>query len=517
MSKRISRFLVLIIVFTLATAALPAKRSARVPAPQGASVASSAARNTAIVAATTEVLEETSEIRELPILRPVKSGAQSRTEIERMLIKNLDEEMTPAEMHATEVSLRKFGLAPSDFQYRPFIIKLLTEQVAGYYDPKVREFHLADWLELEGQKPVMAHELTHALQDQHFNLRRFEKWPPGDSDAELAAHALIEGDATLAMTIYMAKNPLVALAFSRSLTTGVATEQFNQAPRAMRESLIFPYMQGLEWATQLYRRGGWTMVSNAFTRLPLSSEQILHPEKYFNYERPIKVVLPDLTSLLNANTSATITKKSTGTVADSPAPGTAGILPASGRARPSSRRPTAKRPLSTRHQLPTAHRPLPTIGWHRIDSDVNGEWTYYLILDQFLNAPAESRRAAAGWAGDRYALYEGPKGQVFLAQLAVWDTENDAREFFDAYVKRTELRYLGATRQNSSDDSSDLEPETRNSKLETPNSEPETRNVYSWSTSEGEVVIELRGLRVVILEGVPEGVDANLFTRALWQ
>ncbi len=106
------------------------------------------------------------------------------------------------------------------FEYRPFIIKLLTEQVAGYYDAKGQEFHLAEWLELEGQKPVMAHELTHALQDQHFNLRRFEKWPHGDSDAELAAHALIEGDATLAMTIYMAKNPLVALAFSRSLTTG---------------------------------------------------------------------------------------------------------------------------------------------------------------------------------------------------------------------------------------------------------------------------------------------------------
>ena len=63
----------------------------------------------------------------------------------------------------------------------------------------------------------MAHELTHALQDQHFNLRRFEKWPKGDSDAELAAHALIEGDATLAMTLYMAKHPIVALAFIRSL------------------------------------------------------------------------------------------------------------------------------------------------------------------------------------------------------------------------------------------------------------------------------------------------------------
>src|SRR5258705_3174879 len=304
MSKRINRFPALLFVLALGIATLLVQHDASVSAQRG-NRAGSHARNAAIVTTTAEVLKETSEIRELTILRPVRSGAQSRSEIERMLIKNLNDQMTPAEMHATEVSLRKFGLAPADFDYRSFMIKLLTEQVAGYYDAKAQEFHLADWLELEGQKPVMAHELTHALQDQHFNLRRFEKWPHGDSDAELAAHALIEGDATLAMMIYMAKNPLVALAFSRSLTTGVATEQYDQAPRSMRESLIFPYLQGSEWATQLYRKGGWTMVSNAFSRLPLSTEQILHPEKYFSYERPIKIVLPDVTNLLNARSQPT--------------------------------------------------------------------------------------------------------------------------------------------------------------------------------------------------------------------
>jgi len=343
------------------------------------------------------------------------------------------------------------------------------EQVAGYYDPKMKEFHLADWLELEGQKPVMAHELTHALQDQHFNLRRFEKWPPGDSDAELAAHALVEGDATLAMTIYMAKNPLLALAFSRSLTTGVATEQYDQAPRAIRESLIFPYLHGSEWATQLYRRGGWTMVSNAFTQLPLSSEQILHPEKYFNYERPVKIQLPDFTSMLNENNQQSTI---------------------------SNQRPA----IGNRRSVRAAHRKPPTGPWRRIDSDVNGEWTYYLILDQFLNSVSESKRAAAGWAGDRYAIYEGPANQVFLVQVAAWDTENDAREFFNAYVKRTELRYQGAK-------SLDLD-ETRNSK-------PETRNSYSWQTSEGRVNIELDGSRVLILEGVPRGIAADLLLKAL--
>src|SRR4029453_14706758 len=116
---------------------------------QGSAAATSTARNAAIVATTQAVLKETSEIRELPILRPVKRGAQSRTEIERMVIRNLDEQTTPAEMHASEVSLRQLGLVPRDFEYRPFVVKLLTEQVAGYYDPKVQQFYLADWIELE--------------------------------------------------------------------------------------------------------------------------------------------------------------------------------------------------------------------------------------------------------------------------------------------------------------------------------------------------------------------------------
>jgi len=502
MSKRINRFMALLFLLALGIAALLAKHDVSVSA-QRANVVGSNARNAAIVTTTAEVLKETSEIRELSILRPVRSGGQSRSEIERMLIKNLNEQMTAAEMHATEVSLRKFGLAPADFDYRSFMIKLLTEQVAGYYDAKAQEFHLADWLELEGQKPVMAHELTHALQDQHFNLRRFEKWPHGDSDAELAAHALIEGDATLAMMVYMAKNPLVALAFGRSLTTGVATEQYDKAPRAMRESLIFPYLQGSEWATQLYRKGGWTMVSNAFTKLPLSTEQILHAEKYFNYERPIKIVLPDVTNVLNGRSeqSAPNNQQTTAAIQRTAAKGqrssgTAGVPPASRRARVSRVQTTP------RAQLPTANSPLPTAPWRRIESDVNGEWTYYLILDQFLGAPVESKRAAAGWAGDRYGLYEGPNGQVFLSQLTVWDTENDAREFFDAYVKRTELRYPGARRL----DSAGSQPETRNPKFDSGLS-------YSWQTSEGVVVIDVRGLRVTILEGVPEGVEPSTLMR----
>src|ERR1700754_1905571 len=292
MSKQINRGLALLILFCLCAASLTTRSHAQAGA-------AATAQNAAIISTTDAVLKETSELRELAILRAVKSGAQSRSDIERMIVKNLDTDTTPDEMHAAEVLLKEFGLAPQEFSYRPFLIKLLTEQVAGYYDPKAQEFYLADWIELEGQKPVMAHELTHALQDQHFNLKRFEKWPKGDSDAELAAHALIEGDATLAMTIYMSKNPLVALAFIRSLGgQEAASEQFRQAPRALRESLLFPYEEGSAWATQLYKRGGWEMVSQAFTKLPQSSEQILHADKYFAYEAPQKLALPDFKTVL---------------------------------------------------------------------------------------------------------------------------------------------------------------------------------------------------------------------------
>jgi len=426
MSKKISALALLTLLSLCAGSFLP-----RGHAQNGAP---GTAQNAAIVSTTAAVLKETSELRELAVLKTVKSGAQSRADIERMIIRNLDSDTTPAEMHAAEMVLRGFGLAPQSFEYRPFLIKLLKEQVAGYYDPKAQQFYLADWIDLDGQKPVMAHELTHALQDQHFNLKRFEKWPKGDSDAELAAHALIEGDATLAMTLYMAKNPMVALAFIRSLgSQGIATEQYNQAPRALRESLLFPYEEGLAWSTQVYKRGGWDAVSKAFTKLPQSSEQILHANKYFSYEVPLKVALPEFRTILGPS-------------------------------------------------------------WKRIDYDVNGEWGCYLILDEFLNNTTESKKAAAGWGGDRFALYEtGKPGEIFIAQLTAWDTPVDAKEFFDAYAQRTVKRYADAQELKTTGDRRE------------------------WQTSRGVVAMELRDSRVAIFEGIPSSTNANALLRAIWQ
>lgn len=423
-------------------------------APREPATTTAAARNAALIAATQEVLKETSELRQLAVIRPVQSSTQSRAEIERAVRRNVDEEISPADMHASEVVLKKLGLAPPDFQYRAFMIRLLTEQVAGYYEPKTRQFYLADWIDIDGQKPVMAHELVHALQDQHFNLRRFENWPKGDSDAEMAAHALIEGDATLSMALYVRNNLVRALSFMKSLgTNGITTEELDKAPRALRETMLFPYQEGMVWTSGVYKQGGWAAVSGAFKTLPQSTEQILHADKYFAREAPVKVTLPDITTLLNAG----------------------------------DRDAMKSVPSASAKQQ----------GWKRLSSDVNGEWSFYLILDQFLKSPAESRRAAAGWAGDRSAVYENAKGEVCYISLSVWDTENDAREFFDAYVKRTQLRFPAAATVADAQRSI-LDPRL-------------------FRTPEGTVIVQLLGSRVVVVEGAPNELEINAALKALRQ
>jgi hypothetical protein len=445
-ARRHLAWLTAISLLICALAVAPGQRAAS----QQSATTSSAARNAALVAATQDVLKETSDLRQLSILRAVQSSTQSRGEIERAVIKNLDEDTSSRDTHAAEVTMKKLGLAPADFHYRALMIRVLTEQVAGYYEPKTRQFHLADWIDVDGQRPVMAHELTHALQDQHFDLGRFEHWPKGDSDAELAAHALIEGDATLAMVLYITSNPMRALSFLKSLGgLGVETKELDQAPRVLRESLLFPYQEGLNWTRALYKQGGWAEVSQAFSALPQSTEQILHPEKYLAHEAPVKVTLPDITSLLNGR---------------------------------SLRSAAAASKLQSRPS------------WKRLTSDVDGEWGTYLLLDQFLKLPAESRRAAAGWAGDRYAVYESSNGQVVYASISAWDTETDAREFYDAYVKRVELRYDGAQ----------MVPRSGNA----------TTSI-SWKTNEGMVTVQREGSRVFVLEGYPEKLRADRILAAV--
>ncbi len=337
------------------------------------------------------LLEEAAGLRALRVIRPVKSGTKSRPEIEAIIIKDFDESSTADEIEAQRKLLVAFGLVAADFRYRDFIISLLTEQVAGFYQSKTKEFFLADWNDPETVKPIIVHELTHALQDQHFDLGRFEKWPRGDGDRELAIHALIEGDATAVMFNYVLKpsgldiarlpGSISTLAQTMTAETGAEREKvLASAPPAIRESLLFPYSFGAGFVQELVRRRKWEGVSRAYTDLPQSTEQILHIDKYLARETPTKLEPGNLIGILGP-------------------------------------------------------------GWRRIAEDVNGEFGYSLLLSGYVSK-LEAQRASAGWGGDRCVLYENRRtGEVLLAHLSEWDSGTDAGEFFEAYARRISQRY----------------------------------------------------------------------------
>ena len=383
--------------------------------------------STDVLARTNQVLQEVSQLRHLSVMSPVKSGLKSRKEIEQVVLRNFSESSRPEEIEAANKTLIVLGLVPPDFRYKDFMVRLLVEQVAGFYEPRTKEFYLADWTDLDQQTPIMAHELVHALQDQHFNLRRFEKWPHGDGDREQAVHALVEGDATALMFDYLLKpQKLDITRLPRSLSElgdllAVSGERKGEeviaaAPPAIRESLLFPYTYGAGFAQEIVKRSGWDGLSKAFEDLPQSTEQIIHVEKYLSHEQPIKITLRDISSMIGR-------------------------------------------------------------GWRRIDTDVNGEFGYFLILSQFI-PKQEARSAARGWAGDQCSVYENEKGELALAHLSSWDTPADAEKFINAYARRTAKRYPGAT------ETTDLPSAYR-----------------GFKTTEGEALVELRGNSVMALEG----------------
>jgi len=375
------------------------------------------------------VLKETSQLRGLSILRPVKSGVQTRAGVEAMIRRELAGTSSD-ELLASQVFLTQLGLAPRDFDLKKSTTSLLGEQVAGYYDPRSGTFYTSDRISTGELETVMAHELTHALQDQHFDLKRLENGPKHNSDARLALAALVEGDATLVMSRYMGRNPFRFLGMLGSALVPHDSAAFGATPRALRESLLFPYMQGLLFNNQLVRMGGEPAVSRAFGRLPKSTQQVMHFELYLADKQPIPVPLRDVRPQLGA-------------------------------------------------------------GWRLLDHDVNGEEGSVLVLSQFLSDKAEVEAATKGWAGDRFAVYEGPNKAVLVVQDMLWDSEAAAQKWRDAYAKRTVARISGHI------------------------SEGTNGTLTRLNDGHDGVWLERKGRRVVILEGTYGVFDSTKVLAAL--
>ena len=250
-----------------------------------------------------EILEFDSKQTGLPIKQEVKRKLTSRDEVVSYLTKHMDDEDTKR-LRRSELVLKKFGLLPRDFNLETFLVALLREEIAGYYDPKTRTVNLLDWVPMEEQEPVMAHELTHALQDQSIGLQKWMK--KGEKDlAEIkkdptpadiendeidnAREAVIEGQAQAMMFQYaiaptghtITKSPVLVDAMEEeTLTATPGTKVFNDAPIFMKESLTFPYSYGMEFVIKLMQKGGKEKAfAGVLQNPPHTTRQIMEPKR----------------------------------------------------------------------------------------------------------------------------------------------------------------------------------------------------------------------------------------------
>jgi hypothetical protein len=262
-----------------------------------------------------KILEFASKDSGLPIKQEVKRQLTSRDQVVAYLEKSMAEDKDAQRLRRSELVLKKFGLLPRDFDLQSFLVTLLREQVAGYYDAKTKTVNLLDWLDAEQQRPVLAHELTHALQDQSFDL---EKWlkdsdindekEPTAADIEAdevgeARQAVVEGQAMVTLIDYMLEptgqsllgSPQIAQAMKEGMLVGTAdSPQFKDAPIFLKESLTFPYRYGVDFEAELLRSGGKQKAfADALTNPPRNTRQIMEPKTYLSGERLEPMRMPD--------------------------------------------------------------------------------------------------------------------------------------------------------------------------------------------------------------------------------
>ncbi|MCA9526804.1 MAG: hypothetical protein KC549_10980 [Myxococcales bacterium] len=332
-------------------------------------------------------LARVEKLRGQKLSKPLKMGVKDKEQITGFIQGRLKEEYGPEKVRGEGELLKLQGLLPTELDYGGFITRLLAEQVAGFYDHTRQELHIAAWLPIFLQEPVMAHEIFHAVQDQEWGGGKLIDSKVYTHDAVLAHAALLEGDATVVMFNYqqmelgvdITESPLGISAIAASLPMQMASPQFPVmavAPDYLKQSLIFPYQQGLLFIGAL-RRGGmsWADVRKIYDDPPASTEQILHPERYH---------------------------------------------------------PT--------RDVPSAVT-VPPLGWadyKRTWDGTAGEFHHRQILLSKLALTA-AIAGAAGWDGDLTAVEEGPGGSVAYT-LSTWDTAEDAAEFAKALKEAQALR-----------------------------------------------------------------------------
>ncbi|MDE3161801.1 MAG: hypothetical protein KGL64_00960, partial [Acidobacteriota bacterium] len=244
-----------------------------------------------------ELLKFSSEESGLPVKQEVKRQLTTRAAVESYLKEKLDDDQDAKRMQRSEIVLKKFGLLDRDFDLKPFLLQLLGEQIEAYYDPKTKTVNLLDWVSPEEQKPVLAHELTHALQDQHVGLEKWADQTPEDVSTDAAGdtehlakdemddarEAVTEGQATAVMMDNvlkpmgrsLIKDPEVVEMIQQQMTGSSDSPVMARAPLLLSESLLFPYRDGLSFEQDVWMdRGRDAAFAGALDRPPSSTWEI---------------------------------------------------------------------------------------------------------------------------------------------------------------------------------------------------------------------------------------------------
>ncbi|GAP09030.1 hypothetical protein BECAL_00163 [Bellilinea caldifistulae] len=356
------------------------------------------AEDAAILRQMEEIERQVAALRGLALLQPVQRRLMNAEELRQHVEENFLKDYSAEEARQDAQVLSVFGLLNSDYDLYSLYLDLYSEQVAGFYDSETKEMYVVQGGTFGGmERSTYAHEFTHALQDQHYNLREGLKVNPDyckeDSEYCAAVQALIEGDASLTEQYWLyqhgtAQDRRDIEAFYASYSSPV----LDAAPSFLREDFAFPYREGVDFVLTLFQKNGYPAIDAAFANPPVSTEMILHPEKYPD-DRPVTVSLPPVETLLN--------------------------------------------------------RPV-----EELDRGVMGEWYTYLILAHGLQenwriADELARQAAAGWEGDAYAVFwDETANQPVMGLLTEWESERDAGEFRQAFTAYARLRWGEADQQD---------------------------------------------------------------------
>lgn len=263
------------------------------------------------------------------------------------------------------------GQIPTSFDYEKQMFSLLEAQLAGYYEPADSTMYLAQDLPSSMAEMTLSHELVHALQDHHFDLKTRSKYMPGQSDLQTATSALAEGDATSAMIDVALVNTgrsavdLDTKMFGDLVRASLTGDATSNSPRVMAATLVAPYVDGTAFVNTMRKRGGWAEVDKVWTQAPSSTEQILHPDKWTAHEPALSVPSPSIASL--------------------------------------------------------------GAGWTITQPDVLGELTVRTILEEWL-PPVTAAATAANWGGDAAALVKNGDRSAFAWRIR-WDAGNPADQF----------------------------------------------------------------------------------------